>query len=177
MKKKGEKDKYDLKELKKKCAKYLKERCKGKSVEIGFENVDVMEEIPYEKVKLLVANGIEEDTGLRDGRRLDMRSCKVFFIIIDGEWTKGTHYIFGMKKNGYSEERAKRLQGNDIVSFNYKEKGKAEKDIYVAWGGDNDYVNINQKSGWCSNGDLWISVCDKKAEKDLKELKKSWQCK
>ena len=164
----------ELEKLKKKVNKILHKKAKGKFVEIVFENVDVME-IPYDKVKLLVAEDIRFETSLKDCQRLDMKGCKAFFIIIDGNWASGTHYEFGMKD--YDRIKACRLQSNDITSFNYKVDGKVEDSIYVSWGGNSDYTNAYQMNGETKEGDIWISIGDKDQQKKLKDLKKSWGCK
>ena len=72
----------ELEKLKKKVNKILHKKAKGKFVEIVFENVDVME-IPYDKVKLLVAEDIRFETSLKDCQRLDMKGCKAFFILLN----------------------------------------------------------------------------------------------
>lgn len=131
------------------------------SIELVLENCEVIK-IEREYIGSLFIENITRSISRRAINSIrDSMSAEEVFIQISSEANKAKSYSTTWSDNEVSPfERLVRCSDITAVSINYQDG--SDEYIYVKWGGESDYSNVNQTSAVNERtGDLYIAISEK----------------
>ena len=127
-------------------------------IEIGLENVDVIE-FPEKDIGHIQIKGIHSEIQtIGSGTALEFVSCTDFLLELKSDHE---HHEFGMDNDSFKKSAFSRLSDcDDITSCELFYDDGTSEDIFVPWedatpGGE---VNVYQSSAFKENGSLCIYI-------------------